>query len=113
MDEGDSEVDRRAPSCINDIDSRHCGAMESRRRIHVVLCSYEGGTVWRRGDIDGKSGERLCFVLTPWRRFADKDVEVTSGACAQGTFFRFHRETAAGEAQGLVQSSCSTILVVL
>jgi hypothetical protein len=35
--------------------------------VHVVLRAQVGGTVWSRGGIDDKSGERLPFGLTPWR----------------------------------------------
>jgi hypothetical protein len=31
-----------------------------------LLHAHGGGTVWRRGGVDGKSGERLRFGLTPW-----------------------------------------------
>jgi hypothetical protein len=41
--------------------------MEARRRMHVVLHAQVGGTVWSRGGIDDKSGERLPFGLTPCR----------------------------------------------
>jgi hypothetical protein len=47
------------------------------------------------------------ILLHPGDEFADRDVEVTSGVCAQCAFFGFYRESAmaVAEAQGLVPSS--------
>jgi hypothetical protein len=40
-----------------------------------VLCAQGGGTVWRRGGIYDKPGERLHFGLTPWRWICGKRGE--------------------------------------
>jgi hypothetical protein len=48
----------------------------------VLCCVRMGeGTIWRRGGVDGKPGDRLHFGLTPWRWFhGEREVEVTSRA---------------------------------
>jgi hypothetical protein len=60
-------VEQCVTSRINDGGSWRRGIAEARRRLRVVLCAQDGGTVWRRGDVDGKPSERFRFGLTPWR----------------------------------------------
>jgi hypothetical protein len=63
---GGSEMERCVPSRIDDDGSWRRGTAEDPRRVRVVLRA-QGGTVWHRGGIDGKPGERLFFGLTTWR----------------------------------------------
>jgi hypothetical protein len=59
-----------------------------------VLRARGGGTVWRRDDVDDKPGERLHFGLTPWRWIrGEREVEVTSRACALGAFCGLFQES--------------------
>ena len=57
MDGGDSEVERRVSSRVDDGGSQRRGAAESRRRMCAEVRSQGGGAVWRRGDVVGRPGE--------------------------------------------------------
>lgn len=69
--------------CIDDDGARQRGAVGSRRQACLYGQAQGGGTVWLRGDVDGRPGNisALIPVLKMGRR---KMVAVDSQACTCG-----------------------------
>ena len=78
--------ERRFIFRIDDDESRRRGAVGSRRRTLVRICTHAGGAVCRHGVVDGRHDKGLFASF-----YMLKMAETTSGACAQGAISRVGR----------------------
>jgi hypothetical protein len=69
---------------------RH-GAAGSRQRMCQDELARDGCNIWRHGGVDASLVRGFASIFQPGVGSADRAVEVTSEACAQGAFFGYHQ----------------------